>query len=105
MVLNHIQPVNSRTPPFQACILEVMSSEKANAGDLNASSSNKQAVLPEAMPSTKSTSNFNFEKVLAQRALFGSRNHRTKGRKIKNNGANLLPSRLSKVSLADDSSD
>ncbi|KAJ6768556.1 hypothetical protein OIU74_022253 [Salix koriyanagi] len=82
-----------------------MSSEKANAGDLNASSSNKQAVLPETMPSTKSTSNFNFEKVLAQRALFGSRNHRTKGRKIKNNGTNFLPSRLSKVSLADDSSD
>ncbi|KAJ6726489.1 hypothetical protein OIU79_004602 [Salix purpurea] len=96
----------SRTPsPFQACILEVMSSEKANVGDHNASSSNKQVVLPETMPSTKSTSNFNFEKVLAQRALFGSRNHRTKGRKIKNNGANLLPSRLSKVSLVDDSSD
>jgi hypothetical protein len=83
-------------------MLEEMSSEKANVGDLNASTSNKQAILPNKTPST---SNSNFEKVLAQRALFGSRNYRTKGRKIKNNGANMLPSRLSKVSLADDSSD
>ncbi|KAL9401963.1 hypothetical protein Peur_005812 [Populus x canadensis] len=102
MVLNHTQLVESHSPPFQICILEEMSSEKANVGDLNASTSNKQAILPNKTPST---SNSNFEKVLAQRALFGSRNYRTRGRKIKNNGANLLPSRLSKVSLADDSSD
>ncbi|KAH8496373.1 hypothetical protein H0E87_019213 [Populus deltoides] len=73
-------------PPFQACILEEMASENADVGDLNASTSSKQAILPEKMPSTKSASNSNLEKALAQRALFGSRNHSTKGRKIKNNG-------------------
>ncbi|CAK7326398.1 unnamed protein product [Dovyalis caffra] len=100
-----LTPLPHSPPPFQVCILEEMASEKANVGDLNASTSSKQGIPSEKMPSMKSTSNSNIEKALAQRALFGSRNHRTKGRKIKNSGAGLLPSRLSQVSLADDSSD
>ena len=76
-----------------------MASDNTNVGDLNASTSSKQAILPEKMPSTKRARSSNFEKALAQRALFGSRI------KIKNNGARLLSSRLSKVCLADYSSD
>ncbi|KAB5538340.1 hypothetical protein DKX38_015873 [Salix brachista] len=64
-----------------------------------ASTSSKQAIVPEKMPSTKSARSSNFEKALAQRALFGSRI------KININGARLLStSRMCKVSVADDES-
>lgn len=80
-----------------------MASEQANDGDMDACTSNKQALLQDKKPNTKGASNSNFEKALAQRALFGSQNHRIKGRKGVNNCAIKLPSRLSKVSLAEDS--
>lgn len=75
-----------------------MASEKANARDLEVSTKSNQATQP-------TTSNPNFGKALVRRALYRSHNHRGHGRKVTNTGARLLPSRLSKVSLAEDSSD
>ncbi|EEF43047.1 conserved hypothetical protein [Ricinus communis] len=80
-----------------------MASEKFIVIDLDACTSSKQATVADKKPSTKSSGNPKFEKALAQRALFGSQSHRTKGRKIINNGARMSPSRLSKVSLAEES--
>ncbi|KDP27878.1 hypothetical protein JCGZ_18958 [Jatropha curcas] len=79
-----------------------MASEKANVVDLDACTSNKIATAADKKPNMKGTGNNNFEKVLAQRALFGSQNHRVKGRKVVKSSSRSLPSRLSKVSLADD---
>ncbi|CAL1397347.1 unnamed protein product [Linum trigynum] len=83
------------------------SADKGNAGDQEAAcTSNKQASLPtDKKPNTKATGNSGFERALAQRALFRSHTHKVKGRKVANNIARTLPSRLSKVSLADDSAD
>ncbi|XVF22130.1 hypothetical protein REPUB_Repub12eG0147400 [Reevesia pubescens] len=48
---------------------------------------------------------FHFSKALAHRAVYGSSSRRGTGsRKVRNNDARILPSRLSKVSLADDDS-
>lgn len=78
-----------------------MASEKANARDLEASTSNNQAV----QPNTKSASNSNVGKAVARRAVSGSQHRKSKGRKVANSSARMLPSRLSKVSLAEDSTD
>ncbi len=79
-----------------------MASEEDIVVDLDACTSNKQVTEADKKPNTKGAGNSNFEKALARRALFGSHNHRVKGRKIVNNGERLSPSRLSKVSLADE---
>ncbi|KAJ4722070.1 hypothetical protein OWV82_005633 [Melia azedarach] len=75
-----------------------MASEKANAGDLETSTKDNQAI----QPNTNGTSNSSFGKALARRALSGSHHRRGHGRKVANTGARLLPSRLSKVSLAEE---
>ncbi|KAF2289116.1 hypothetical protein GH714_028993 [Hevea brasiliensis] len=93
---------SSARPCSRFRILEHMASDKAIVVDLDACTSNKQATVADKKPNMKGAGNSNFEKALAQRALFGSHNHRVKGRKTVNNGARLSPSRLSKVSLADE---
>lgn len=75
-----------------------MASEKANARDPEVSTKSNQETQP-------TTSNPSFGKAMASRALSGSHSRRGHGRKLKNTGARLLPSRLSKVSLAEDSTD
>ncbi|KAG2726969.1 hypothetical protein I3760_01G138000 [Carya illinoinensis] len=84
-----------------------MASEKANANgsDLDARTSSNQATTIDKKPDTKGAANSNLGKALAQRALYGSHNRRVGGRKITNSGARLLPSRLSKVSLGEDSAE
>uniref|UniRef100_A0A2N9EMT5 Uncharacterized protein n=1 Tax=Fagus sylvatica TaxID=28930 RepID=A0A2N9EMT5_FAGSY len=77
-----------------------MASEKANA-----CTSSNQTKSSDEKPNTKATTCSNLEKALAQRALSGSHNHRVGRRKFANSGAKLQPSRLSKVSLAEDSVD
>ncbi|TXG71638.1 hypothetical protein EZV62_000217 [Acer yangbiense] len=80
---------------------ENMASEKGNARDLEASTSSNQVI----QPNTKgAASNSNVGKALARRALSGSQNRRSHGRKVANSGARMLPSRLSKVSLAEEDS-
>ncbi|KAH7573502.1 hypothetical protein JRO89_XS03G0160800 [Xanthoceras sorbifolium] len=78
-----------------------MASEKDNARDLEASTSSNQAI----QPNTKGASNSNVGKALARRVISGSHNRRSHGRKVAYIGARMLPSRLSKVSLAEDSTD
>ncbi|KAJ0092331.1 hypothetical protein Patl1_24944 [Pistacia atlantica] len=56
-------------------------------------------------PDTTGASNSNFGKAVARRAVSGSRKRRVHGRKVATGDARSLPSRLSKVSLAEDSSD
>uniref|UniRef100_F6H747 Uncharacterized protein n=1 Tax=Vitis vinifera TaxID=29760 RepID=F6H747_VITVI len=81
-----------------------MASEKANARIPDSCTSSNQAALAERTTNTNSTTNSNFGKALAQRALFRSRRRLwVGGRKTTNNEAKSLPSRLSKVSLAEDS--
>ncbi|KAJ4848411.1 hypothetical protein Tsubulata_032782 [Turnera subulata] len=83
-----------------------MAPENGNVGDLDGCSSSEQAThQKERKPNTIVTGNPNYDKVLAQRALLGSRKRRGKSRKMVNHEARSLPSRLSKVSLADESVD
>ncbi|CAN1194960.1 hypothetical protein LINPERHAP2_LOCUS42833 [Linum perenne] len=83
-----------------------MSTGKDNVEDQEEScTSNKQASLTDRKPNTKGTLNSGFERALAQRALYRAHNSRARGRKSPNNIARMLPSRLSKVSLADDPAD
>lgn len=82
-----------------------MASEKANANDLDACTSSNQAKSSDKKPNTKGTTNTNLGKALAQIALSGSQNHRVGRKKFANSSAKSLPSRLSKVSLAEDSVD
>lgn len=82
-----------------------MASGKANVGDIEACSSSNQVNLQEKKPNTKGTTSSDLEKALAKRALFGSRHRQTGGRRISSNAARSLPSRLSKVSLAEDAED
>lgn len=82
--------------------LEDMAAEKIMVVDLDACTTHKQVTEADNKPNTKGAGNSNYEKALAQRALFGSHNHRVKARKFTKNGARLSPSRLSKVSLAEE---
>ncbi|KAF5738749.1 hypothetical protein HS088_TW13G01650 [Tripterygium wilfordii] len=84
-----------------------MASEQAKTGKLDASTSSNQEIPADKEPNTKGTTNITLGKALAQRALYGSQppRRRAKGRKVANTGAGLLPSRLSKVSLADNPED
>ncbi|WCJ23381.1 hypothetical protein M5689_005408 [Euphorbia peplus] len=82
-----------------------MDSEEYIVVDLDACTSNKQSTTTtdkkgKSKGAVKSSS---FEKALAYRALYGSHNSRSKSRNVTNYGTRLSPSRLSKVSLADDS--
>lgn len=81
-----------------------MASNKANnAKDLEASTSSNQLNLKERKPNTEGAASTNMEKALAKRALFGSQHRRVGGRRSANCIIRQLPSRLSKVSLAEDS--
>lgn len=82
-----------------------MASDKANAKELDACTSSNQAVSLDKKHGTKETTNSNYGKALVQRALYGSHNRRVGGRKMTNGSARLLPSRLSKVSMGEDSAD
>lgn len=80
-----------------------MASEKGNANNIDACTNSNQSTSLDKKPNTKGTTNNNLGKTLAKRALYGSHNHRVGGRKITNRSARSLPSRLSKVSLGEDS--
>uniref|UniRef100_A0A803Q4Y8 Uncharacterized protein n=1 Tax=Cannabis sativa TaxID=3483 RepID=A0A803Q4Y8_CANSA len=84
-----------------------MASSKANEACTSTSTSQVMS-MQEKKPNTKgsTSSNSNMEKALVKRALFGSRHHRHGGgRRNSNSGVRSLPSRLSKVSLADEQAD
>ncbi|KAF5737035.1 hypothetical protein HS088_TW14G01191 [Tripterygium wilfordii] len=82
-----------------------MASEQAKTGNLETSTSSNQEIPAEKEPNRKGITNNSPGKALAQRALYGPHHRRAKGRKVANTGARSLPSRLSKVSLADNPSD
>lgn len=82
-----------------------MASSKANAVDLEACTSSNQENLQEKKPNTKGSTSSNMEKALVKRALFGSRQRQVAGRRNSNNSVRSLPSRLSKVSLAEEPAD
>ncbi|KAJ0034411.1 hypothetical protein Pint_24404 [Pistacia integerrima] len=78
-----------------------MASEKTSGRDLEAGATSDPAIQPD----TTGASNSNFGKAVARRAVSGSRKRRVHGRKVATGDARSLPSRLSKVSLAEDSTD
>ena len=87
-----------------------MASAKAKSGgDIEACTSsggnNNQANPQEKKPNTKGSTSSNLEKALVKRALFGSRRREVGSRRVSSNGVRSLPSRLSKVSLADEPAD
>ncbi|KAL3727775.1 hypothetical protein ACJRO7_032513 [Eucalyptus globulus] len=77
-----------------------MASEKAVFGKETGMSSNQANCAAQEHKSEGGASSSNFGKVLVERALFGSR--RRRGKKSVSEAAKTLPSRLSKVSLAED---
>ena len=81
-----------------------MSSDKAYSRELDntTSSSTNQGNSSEEFPTTAKS---NVGKELARRALLRSHQRRNGKRKIASNSAKSLPSRLSKVSLGDDSAE
>lgn len=80
-----------------------MASEKVGSREFDSSSNSKQGISMEEMPATNGTIKSNMGKELARRALLRSHLRRNMRRKIANNSVKSLPSRLSKVSLAEDS--
>ncbi|XVF72701.1 hypothetical protein PTKIN_Ptkin12aG0141400 [Pterospermum kingtungense] len=82
-----------------------MATEKSNANDQTQSYCNEENST-ERSASSKESDKFHFSKALAHRAVYGSSSRRgIGGRKVRINDARTLPSRLSKVSLADDDSE
>ncbi|KAF8015576.1 hypothetical protein BT93_H1176 [Corymbia citriodora subsp. variegata] len=79
-----------------------MASEKAAFGKETGTSSNQANCVAREHKSEGGMSSSNLGKVLVQRALFGSRRRRFGGKKSSSEAAKMLPSRLSKVSLAED---
>ncbi|KAG6597562.1 hypothetical protein SDJN03_10742, partial [Cucurbita argyrosperma subsp. sororia] len=63
-----------------------------------------QPTKPEKNPSSKAAASSNVGKALAHRAVYGAQKRWTGRRRNPVHGVRLLPSRLSKVSLADNSS-
>jgi hypothetical protein len=89
---------------FSSSTQEKMASDKGNANNIGACTNSNQSTSLDKKPNnTKGGTNDNLGKTLAQRALYGSHNHRVGGRKITNSSARSQPSRLSKVSLGEDS--
>ncbi|KAI9122749.1 hypothetical protein K1719_005638 [Acacia pycnantha] len=83
-----------------------MASEKDSSRGFDSSSGNsnmKQGISMEEASHTNCTNKSNMGKELARRALLRSHQRRNGRRKVANNSVKSLPSRLSKVSLADDS--
>lgn len=79
------------------------SNKENNAKDLEATTSSNQLNLQGKKPNTEGTTSSNLEKALPKRACFGSQHRRVGGRRSVNYSIRPLPSRLSKVSLAEDS--
>lgn len=82
-------------------VLENMASENTSGRHLEASTTSD----PANQPNTKGASKTNFGKAVARRAVSGSHRRRVHGKKVASGDARLLPSRLSKVSMAEDSTD
>ncbi|KAK7363517.1 hypothetical protein VNO77_05661 [Canavalia gladiata] len=79
--------------------LVIMGSEKADT----CSRSSNEGIYMEENVVTNGKVKSNMEKEVARRALLRSHLRRNGRKKIGNNTAKLLPSRLSRVSLAEDS--
>ncbi|XP_027339509.1 uncharacterized protein LOC113853210 [Abrus precatorius] len=80
-----------------------MASEKASSKELDTNSN--QGIISEEIPTTNGTTKSNMGKELARRALLRSHLRKNGRRKTANNSAKSLPSRLSKVSLGEDSAE
>lgn len=79
-----------------------METEKASA-DHNQPYNNEQNSTERSVSTTQDSTKFHLSKALARRAVYGSSGRRGNGnRKARGNDARALPSRLSKVFLADD---
>ncbi|KAI6692959.1 hypothetical protein NL676_020669 [Syzygium grande] len=78
-----------------------MASEKAAFGKETGVSSNQATCVAQERKSEGASSS-NLGKVLVQRALFGSHRRRFGGKKSLSEAVKSLPSRLSKVSLAEE---
>ncbi|XWS31787.1 hypothetical protein CRYUN_Cryun23aG0106100 [Craigia yunnanensis] len=81
-----------------------MATEKANADQTQTYSTEENST--ERSASSQESAKFHFSKALAHRAVYCSSGRRGTGsRMVRSNEARTLPSRLSKVSLADDDSE
>ncbi|TXG63338.1 hypothetical protein EZV62_010332 [Acer yangbiense] len=78
-----------------------MATEKGKAEVSDTYSDSIQSNSSEQPPNRKESRKPNFGKALAHRAVYGSGTRRAGSRKDRTNDARTLPSRLSKVSLAD----
>lgn len=78
-----------------------MASEKANAEVSETSTDENQASSSEKLPNGEQRGVSNLGKTLAHRAIFGPGRRRPTDGKFRSNEVKALPSRLSKVSLAD----
>ncbi|XP_048129320.1 uncharacterized protein LOC125313617 [Rhodamnia argentea] len=79
-----------------------MASEKAACAEDTGMSRNQAICTAREHKSEEGASSSNLGKVLVKRALFGSRRRPVWRQKSSNEAVKLLPSRLSKVSLAED---
>ncbi|KAJ4838638.1 hypothetical protein Tsubulata_004231 [Turnera subulata] len=81
-----------------------MATEKG-AANVESSGTDNDSIKGSSIPASPNSEGFptpRFGKALAHRALYGSGSRQGGGRKARANDARALPSRLSKVSLADD---
>lgn len=78
-----------------------MATEKANAEVSQTPSSSTQDNSTEQSENSKQSATPYFGKALAHRALYGSGSRSSGSRKVRTNDVKSLPSRLSKVSLAE----
>ncbi len=82
-----------------------MATENANAEVSHTQSSSTKDNSTEQSPNSKQSTTTHFGKALAYRAVYGSSSRRTGSRKVTTNDLKSLPSRLSKVSLAEGSTE
>ena len=80
-----------------------MATEKANAEVSQTPSSSTQDNSTNQSENSKQSATPYFGKALAHRALYGSGSRSSGSRKVRTNDVKSLPSRLSKVSLAEGS--
>ncbi|KAK4558956.1 hypothetical protein RGQ29_008272 [Quercus rubra] len=78
-----------------------MATEKANAEVSQTPSSSTQDNSTDQSENSKQSATPYFGKALAHRALYGSGSRSSGSRKVRTNDVKSLPSRLSKVSLAE----
>ncbi|OAY61892.1 hypothetical protein MANES_01G225100v8 [Manihot esculenta] len=74
-----------------------MATEKANVQVLDTDNESNQQNITEPSANSKG-----FAKALAHRAVYGSSSRGAGSRKVRNNDVKTLPSRLNRVSLADE---